>query len=177
MRQSRKRILSVALITAATALASAASAEMTEDTCSALAEFAYPDLRIEVAEFLSGAKIDDTAMPDHCRVVGYLEERVGSDGKHYATGFELRTPVAWNDRFYFQGGGGTDGSIRPAVGGNTIGHPPALTLGFAVVSTDAGHNLGDRADTSFGFEPKARVDWGYIAIDVNGGAKNGHGVD
>ncbi|MCT4373250.1 tannase/feruloyl esterase family alpha/beta hydrolase [Yangia mangrovi] len=156
----------MALITAATALASAASAEMTEDTCSALAEFAYPDLRIEVAEFLSGATIDETALPNHCRVEGYLEERVGSDGKRYATGFELRMPVAWNERFYFQGGGGTDGSIRPAVGVNTIGHPPALTLGFAVVSTDAGHNLGDRADTSFGLEPKARVDWGYNAIDL-----------
>lgn len=166
MRHSRMRMLSVALITAATALASAASAEMTEDTCSALAKFAYPDLRIEVAEFLSGATIDETALPDHCRVEGYLEERVGSDGKRYATGFELRMPAAWNERFYFQGGGGVDGSIRPAVGVNTIGHPPALTLGFAVVSTDAGHNLGSRSDTSFGLEPKARVDWGYNAIDI-----------
>ena len=150
----------------ATLLATTAHAALTAEDCTALTDFAYPDLRIEAAEFLTGVTEDDTALPDHCRVEGYLEERTGTDGKQYATGFELRLPAEWNDRLYFQGGGGVDGSIRPAVGTNTIGHPPALTLGFAVVSTDGGHNLGSRGDTSFGSEPKARTDWGYNSIDI-----------
>lgn len=78
----------------------------------------------------------------------------------------MRIPAKWNERLFFQGGGGTDGSIVPALGTNTMGHPPALTLGFAVVSTDGGHNLGSRSDTSFGLEPKARTDWGYNSIDI-----------
>lgn len=156
----------VAIATSATLFASASHAAMTETSCTALAGFAYPSLRIEAAEFLTGVTEDDTALPDHCRVEGYLEERTGTDGKAYATGFELRMPAEWNEKFYFQGGGGVDGSIRPAVGTNTIGHPPVLTLGFAVVSTDGGHNLGSRGDTSFGSEPKARTDWGYNSIDI-----------
>lgn len=136
------------------------------EDCSALSDFEFPGLRIENTEFLTDAVEDDVALPAHCSLSGFLEERVGADGKRYSTGFELRMPVDWNERFFFQGGGGTDGSVRPAVGINTIGYPPALTLGFAVVSTDAGHSEGGRSDTTFGLEPKARVDWGYNSIDI-----------
>lgn len=163
---TQKIFAGLALAASATFLAAPSQAALTAESCAALGQFAYPDLRIETAEFLTGASEDDVPLPDHCRVEGYLEERTGTDGKAYATGFELRMPAEWNERFYFQGGGGTDGSIRPAVGPNTIGHPPALTLGFAVVSTDGGHNLGDRGDTSFGLEAKARTDWGYNSIDI-----------
>ena len=143
-----------------------ASFALDRQGCAALSVQPYPDLDLSTVEFLTGASQDGTPLPDHCRVVGHLERRIGEDGKPYATGFELRLPADWNERFYFQGGGGVDGSIRPAIGVNTVGHPPALTLGFAVVSTDAGHDHGDRSDTSFGLEPKARVDWGYNAIDI-----------
>jgi feruloyl esterase len=154
------------LTTAATLFASVSHAAMNEADCNALAGFAYPDLGIEAAEFLTGVTEGDTALPDLCRVECYLEEHTGTDGKAYATGFELRMPANWNEKFYFQGGGGVDGSINPALGINTIGHPLALTLGFAVVSTDGGHNLGSRGDTSFGSEAKARTDWGYNSIDI-----------
>lgn len=63
--------------------------------------------------------IAEKPYPDHCVVTGFLEERVGTGGQNYATGFELRLPQDWNGRFFFQGGGGIDGSIRPAVGTNT----------------------------------------------------------
>lgn len=160
----------LAFAAAATIAASPTLAAITADNCAALSGFAYPDLRIEAAEFVSGVTKDDTPLPDHCRIEGYLEDRTGTDGKAYATGFELRIPTAWNERLYFQGGGGTDGSIVAAIGTNTIGHPPALTLGFAVVSTDGGHNLGSRSDTSFGLDPKARTDWGYNSIDITASA-------
>jgi feruloyl esterase len=55
---------------------------------------------------------------------------------------------------------GTDGVIFPAVG--TFGGRTALTAGFAVVSTDAGHSGGD---AEFGVDPQARLDYGYNAVD------------
>ena len=74
----------------------------------------------------------------HCRVTGRMAERTGQDGKPYHIGFELRLPVQWNGRFLYQGGGGNDGVVRPAVGPQAApGY--ALNRGFAVVTTDAGH--------------------------------------
>lgn len=146
-------------------LARAASA-MDEAACKELAQFVYPDLRIDKAVFLVNATNKAVRFPAHCALTGFLEERIGTDGKKYATGFELRLPAQWNGRFYFQGGGGTDGSIRPAFGINTVGYPLALTLGYAVVSTDGGHNLGSRADTTFGHERKALIDWGYNSLEL-----------
>ncbi len=97
----------------------------------------------------------------HCRVSGRMGERVGIDGKPYHTGFELRLPVAWNGRLLYQGGGGNDGVVRPAVGPQAApGY--AINRGFAVVTTDAGHQ-GPTAD--FGFDPIARVDNAYAAHD------------
>lgn len=134
--------------------------------CEGLADIRYRDLRIASTELVLGGNHDEVALPPHCVVTGYLEERVGVDGVSYATGFELRLPTSWNERFFFQGGGGTDGSINPAVGVNTIGNEPALTLGYAVVSTDAGHTAANGRDASFGLDPKARIDWGYNSLDL-----------
>lgn len=97
----------------------------------------------------------------HCRVTGRMAERVGQDGKPYHIGFELRLPNAWNGRLLYQGGGGNDGVVRPAVGPQAApGY--ALNRGFAVVTTDAGHQ-GPSAD--FGFDPQARLDNAYVAHD------------
>jgi feruloyl esterase len=97
----------------------------------------------------------------HCRVSGRFGERTGADGKPYHIGFELRLPLAWNGRLLYQGGGGNDGVVRPAVGLQAApGY--ALNRGFAAVTTDAGHQ-GPTAD--FGFDPLARVDNAYNAHD------------
>jgi pimeloyl-ACP methyl ester carboxylesterase len=109
----------------------------------------------------------------HCEVIGKINQRTGVDGKQYAISFHLRLPDSWNERFYFQGGGGTDGNLGDALGGN------ALSMGYAVVSTDAGHdntldfdpNAGGTA--AFGIDPQARIDYGYNAVDqVTQTAKN-----
>ncbi|WP_338610172.1 tannase/feruloyl esterase family alpha/beta hydrolase [Pelagibacterium nitratireducens] len=134
--------------------------------CESLSGFAYPDLRIDSTELRLDEMSGETSLPPHCVLTGYMEERKGVDDVAFSTGFELRLPLDWNERFYFQGGGGTDGSIRPAVGTNTAGQPPALTMGYAVVSTDAGHTGSDGRDASFGLDPKARIDWGYNSLDL-----------
>lgn len=106
------------------------------------------------------------ALPAHCQISGSLDERTGIDNKPYAIGFELRTPLpaAWNGKFFFQGGGGTNGFIVPATG-NLLNAPSgtALERGYAVVSTDGGHATG-QSDATFGLDPQARSDYGYNAV-------------
>ena len=85
----------------------------------------------------------------------------GADGKPYETRFELRLPTEWSGRFFYQGGGGNDGTVGPAVGRNTGSFSEtALARGFAVVSTDAGHQGGG---PEFGLDPSARIDHAYAA--------------
>ena len=75
--------------------------------------------------------------------------------------FELRLPTTWSGRFLYQGGGGNDGTVAPAVGRNTGSFPDTgLQRGFAVVTTDAGHQ---GATAEFGVDPIARVDHAYAA--------------
>jgi hypothetical protein len=101
----------------------------------------------------------------HCRVTGRMNERVSPvDGKTYAIGFEMRLPLVWNGRFFHQGNGGIDGSVVTATGasgGGPLTH--ALQQGFAVLSSDAGHNNA-QGGPAFGFDPQARLDYGYQAV-------------
>jgi pimeloyl-ACP methyl ester carboxylesterase len=105
-------------------------------------------------------------LPAFCKVTGKMNERVGVNGKGeaqpYHIGFELRLPANWNGRLLYQGGGGNDGVVRPAIGPQATADKPALSRGFAVVTTDAGHQ-GPSAD--HGFDPQARVDQAYNAHD------------
>ena len=98
----------------------------------------------------------------HCKLSGRMDGRTGADGKPYFIGFELRLPQAWNGRLLYQGGGGNDGVVRPAIGPQATGGIVALNKGFAVVTTDAGHQ---GPDASFGFDPIARTDNAYNAHD------------
>ena len=125
-----------------------------------------PQTRIESAASVAAGAIKqgDKAVPAHCLVKGRMHERKGSDGRDYAMGFEMRLPVAWNGRFYYQGNGGLDGAVVPALG--ALGGGPltgALMQGFAVISSDAGHSSAQT--TVFGLEPQARLDYGYQAVE------------
>jgi feruloyl esterase len=112
------------------------------------------------------------SLPEHCEVFGVLHERVGVAGQHYAIRFHLRLPTDWNGRFFFQGGGGSEGEVGEAVGLTSAVTPPALAQGFAVVSQDAGHDNATNSDpahggpVAFGFDPQARADYGHAALKV-----------
>jgi hypothetical protein len=135
-----------------------------------------PGLKVTQAELVPVGSVTPPGaampLPAHCKLSGTLDERTGAvDGKPYAIGFELRLPFDWNGRFFFQGGGGNDGVIREAFG-NPLGGGAthsALTQGFAVVSTDAGH-IAETAPivggALFGLDPQARLDYGYNAVGV-----------
>jgi pimeloyl-ACP methyl ester carboxylesterase len=135
--------------------------------CEALAStLQLPHTRIESAASVAAGAVmqGDQAVPAHCLVKGRMHERKGSDGRDYAIGFEMHLPVAWNGRFYYQGNGGLDGAVVPALG--ALGGGPltgALMQGFAVISSDAGHS-GPQT-TVFGLEPQARLDYGYQAVE------------
>lgn len=104
-----------------------------------------------------------SAVPANCLVEGVLDKRVGGDGKDYAIGFEIALPDRWNGRFLFQGGGGLNGSIRPPLGPQATGDTPAISRGFAVVSTDSGHK-GGSFDGSFQRDQEAALNFSHGSV-------------
>ena len=110
-------------------------------------------------------KVAGKPIAEHCLVQGQMNQRVSAvDGKTYAIGFEMRLPVAWNGRFFYQANGGLDGNIVTATGEIGGGGPlnDALNMGFAVISSDAGHSSSQ--NPLFGLDPQARIDYGYNAV-------------
>ncbi|MBC2665318.1 tannase/feruloyl esterase family alpha/beta hydrolase [Novosphingobium flavum] len=106
-------------------------------------------------------------LPEHCQITARIDQRTGAGGEPYHIGMELRIPAQWNGRLFYQGGGGMDGMIVPALGKpitNGATAPLALVQGFAVVSTDSGHQGRNFDDTGFAADQQAKLDYGYAAI-------------
>jgi pimeloyl-ACP methyl ester carboxylesterase len=102
-------------------------------------------------------------VPEHCQIDGQINPRRGIDGQAYAIHFRLRLPTDWNERFFMQGGGGTNGTlVDPAA---------KLAQGYATIGTDSGHdntvdnNPNAGGTGSFGVDPQARIDFAYNAYD------------
>jgi hypothetical protein len=104
-------------------------------------------------------------IPAHCQLTGSMDSRIGADGQPYAIGFEMRLPLSWNQRYFYQGNGGLDGTVVPALGScsGSGATTVALLQGFAVISSDAGHSDPQMSGT-FGLDPQARLDYGYQAV-------------
>jgi len=101
-------------------------------------------------------------LPAHCRVDGVLERRKGVGGVEYGIRFALALPDNWTGRFLFQGGGGLNGAVNSPLGAAAAGSTPALARGFAVVSTDTGHQ-GVVFDGSFFADQEATLNFLYVA--------------
>lgn len=139
--------------------------------CGALTSLAGPTLRITSARLIPAGPLrtrrppfpgmTPVVLPAHCLVRGVLNPRTGADGRAYGLGFELRMPAKWNGRFLFQGGAGLDGAVRPAVGAVAAGARPALVRGFAVISSDGGH---EGMDASFAADQQAKLDYAYAGL-------------
>lgn len=123
-----------------------------------------PSTTITAASTVPAGTVSNVATAEHCLLAGRMNERVSTvDGNPYYIGFQIRMPKAWNGRFYYQANGGTDGAIGTAagaLGGGPITH--ALAKGFAVLSSDAGHQ--SQVTPFFGLDPQARLDYGYNAV-------------
>src|SRR5712671_7158711 len=135
-----------------------------------LSNFPLAATQITLAKFNArgSASANGVALPDHCQVQGVINKRVGVDGYPYGDSFEVRLPASadWNGRFMFQGGGGTEGALPPAVGiAGTLS--PTLAHGWAVASQDGGHQNKDLpVPNQFFLDPQAIVDHAYGSIDV-----------
>lgn len=124
-----------------------------------------PNVNVATAKLVT----NDTSYPAYCLVQGSVNDRTSAvDGKNYAIGFEMRLPITWNGRFVAQENGGADGAVVPATGPTPSG--AALTSGFAVLSTNAGHDsaaadaaAGSLKGSMFSLDPQARRDYGYSA--------------
>jgi feruloyl esterase len=143
----------------------------TLSSCTDLAtRVTYPNTTITAASAVAAGTlmVAGSPVPAHCLVTGRMFQRTSTvDGQTYAIGFEMRLPNAWNGRFFYQGNGGADGNVVTATGAVNGGGglTNALQLGFAVISSDAGHNAAQNASaTSFGYDPQARLDFGYQAV-------------
>ena len=158
------------------------AAALAQRACADLAGLARPELRITRAEpvpagtlpaenpgraALTGAARSRAALPAHCVVEGMIAPRTGTEGRSFGIGFQLRLPETWNGRFLFQGGGGMDGVVNEAIGAIPVAGAtaaPALNRGYAVVSTDSGHQGRDSSDASFGTDQQARLDHAGASI-------------
>lgn len=148
-------------------------AQKTAKACSDLAS-----MHIDNTEIFSAKDVSDGAfavqigplaippLPAHCVVEGEVDKHTGPDGNEYGDKFELRLPEKWTGRFLFQGGGGLDGVINPAVGPARAGFRTALSRGYAVASTDGGHQAKNPGDAAFGADPQARADYQYRSTEL-----------
>ncbi|HET9863496.1 MAG TPA: DUF6351 family protein, partial [Steroidobacteraceae bacterium] len=118
--------------------------------CDTLSKFTSVEHRIDIR------KVSQESA--YCRVDGVIDARTGRDGKPYGIGFAVALPAQWNGRFLFQGGGGLNGSVQPPLGAQYAGERNALERGFAVASTDSGHQ-GAVFDASFLQDQQAALDF------------------
>jgi len=156
---------SVLLLTALPASA------QTDAACSALLSYAPAGLKLKITaaahatdrKTQSGQFGPGVTLPPHCHVEGELDRRTGSDGKSYALRFAVNLPDKWNGRYLFQGGGGLNGNLGEPLGGQATGSQNALTRGFAVVSTDSGHQgQGGGFDASFMADQEAALNFYFL---------------
>ncbi len=157
-----------AILIVAAAVAAAHAEAQPAVSCDA-ASFARLDL--PATRIVSATAVnDDPRAGAHCVLRAAVNERRGTDGKPYAIGFEMRLPERWNGRYFHQVNGGNDGAVVPAYGGLGGSQPDnALARGYAVLSSDSGHDGQANRDAGlvggnlFGFDHQARLDYGYAA--------------
>ena len=134
--------------------------------CEKIAALALPNTRITRAErvpagtFTAPApppipvRVDYSRLPAFCRVAATISPTPDS-----AIKMEIWMPTeAWNGKFVGVGNGGFSGEIWYFA---MVG---PLSRGYAVASTDTGHE-GDQADASFAVgHPEKLVDFGWRAV-------------
>lgn len=97
--------------------------------------------------------ISPTNLPELCAVIISVKSSLVSTYR-----FGMFLPVEWTGRYLAVGNGGFGGGI------NWLDMGAGVRYGFAVVSTDTGHN-STTADLQWAYnQPEKRTDWGYRAI-------------
>lgn len=177
----RKRLFSLSTCIAILTLSACQNQDMlAEQTpaqrCEALTALTLPgsDMSIDSARYVSSAdqlspanrlsEAQKANFTPFCQLTGQVEKRVGANGQAYAIGFGLSLPDDWNGQFLFQGGGGLNGLVRDPIGALAAGDVPALFRGFAVASTDGGHQSDTVFDTQFFADQQAMLNFYWRAV-------------
>jgi feruloyl esterase len=122
-------------------------------TCERLAAFKTQDLVQAEARSIAA----DGAMPAHCRVNGTLSPEIE---------FEVNLPASWNGRLYMIGNGGLAGQ-GPDDPGRASDRATALANGFAIASTNTGHDARKEPGGTFVLSnPQKAVDYAYRAVHL-----------
>jgi len=142
--------------------------------CTALKQLQVPGVNLAVTKtewFPAGSAppgrggpASTVKLPAYCRLDGMIDKRTGNGGATYGIGFAIALPQNWNGRFLLQGGGGLNGSVQFPLGASGAGTDPGLARGFAVASTDTGHEGKGGFDGSFQQDQQASLDFAYVAI-------------
>ena len=105
-------------------------------------------------------------LPAYCQV----DARVTTPGN--AVNVRVRLPASWNGRFLFHGVGGYAGSVEPPIPPNVAAadainsKAPGLRRGYAVASTDTGHQ-GGGTDASWALNDRAKeIDYAHRGVHV-----------
>lgn len=156
------------------ALAGVALFAQAPDKCKDLANFQMPGNRIEItrAEIVAAGQANagrggpsGPVLPARCRVDGIIDRRTGSDGKTYGIRFAIALPEKWTGQYLQQGGGGLNGTAAEPIGSQAAGTQPAIARGFAVATSDTGHqSTGGGFDASFMQDQQAVLDFEFLAI-------------
>jgi feruloyl esterase len=145
-------------------------------SCAALATL--PASGFPVPNTVITSAVDTAAaggLPRRCIINGYVNQHVSPvDACTYQDGFQVQLPLpaAWNGRFMFEGGGGTEGSVPVATG--TIGGSTGITEvsnGYAIASQDGGHENTQltacgKTTLEFYLDPMGTIGNGYQSIEV-----------
>lgn len=150
--------------------------------CSSVAAVFGADIKLIKVEFkpaglltspasAMGQQAASVPLPDHCEIIGAVQERIGVDQQRYSIKFHLRLPSDWNGRLYMEGGGGTNGNVGNALGPLSDGSN-AVSKGYAVLSQDSGHDNTINSlpqtggTTAFGLDPIARANYGGKSLPI-----------
>jgi feruloyl esterase len=100
---------------------------------------------------------DRPGVPEFCQVSGLIQPEVR---------FEVSLPRSWNGRLYMFGNGGYAGESLTS-GARVQRRDAALAKGFAVVSTNTGHDASREPLASFAVHAQKLSDYAYRAVHVS----------
>lgn len=118
-------------------------------SCRAIVALTSYDFSVISAAIVPASKTE----PEHCRVTGVIPPEIR---------FEVNLPARWNRRFYMYGNGGYAGESphprRRAAG---------LAKGFAVASTDTGHDRFNAPLATFAHDNLQKlIDYAFRAVHL-----------
>jgi hypothetical protein len=175
--RSLKMFSSTVLLFMGIAFAISPGFAQSQNQCAKLAKFKLPGVQLEITKAAwvpagpaptmgPGGMGGGISLPARCRVDGMIDRRTGAGVETYGIGFAVSLPEKWNGRFLQQGGGGLNGTVSEPMGREGAGNQPALVRGFAVATTDTGHQAkgGGGFDAKFMQDQQAMIDFEYAAI-------------